>query len=61
MAQKLIFTKDIESAVWTRAWCAVASSIGCKDTGVAAKWADACLYEFKQRFRKDFEMKEKHE
>ena len=52
MATKLNIPDHQEEAVWVRTWCAVASSVGCKTRDIATNWADACLYDFKVRFRK---------
>jgi len=55
MATKLSIPKNSfspEEVVWVRAWCATASAISCQNTETAARWADACLKDFRQRFRK---------
>jgi hypothetical protein len=41
-----------EEHVWVTAWCAVASCWNQKETAPCTRWADKCLEDFRQRFRK---------
>ena len=43
--------KITEREVWLKAWCAVANAFNCETSDAATKWADACLKDFKERFK----------
>lgn len=43
--------EKLRKKVWADAWCATASAWNCKDTTAAARWADAALKDFDERFK----------
>lgn len=47
-----VTTLPADQQVWLTAWCAVASCWNTKEQRVCSKWADACLEDFRARFRK---------
>lgn len=44
--------KPSREQVWLSVWCSVANSTNCVHPDTPGNWADNCLKEFEQRFKK---------